>query len=134
MAIYIYIYIRTQTTEDSAERSNRILQRGDGRSNNISGQIQSESVRDSEISQGSGRQRSLDKWKMSLLSYLNSPEDMERCNGIMGVPITFLDKYNPDQFELLGMMASTQITDYNFGYPFINGKKRYARILIRRKV
>ena len=59
---------------------------------------------------------------------------MERCNGIMGVPITFLDKYNPDQFELLGMMASTQITDYNFGYPFINGKKRYARILIRRKV
>ncbi len=25
------------------------------------------------------------------------------CNcGVMGVPITFLDKYNPDQFELLG--------------------------------
>lgn len=23
-------------------------------------------------------------------------------NGIMGVPITFLDKYNPDQFEILG--------------------------------
>lgn len=24
-------------------------------------------------------------------------------NGIMGVPITFLDKYNPDQFEIIGM-------------------------------
>lgn len=24
-------------------------------------------------------------------------------NGIMGVPITFLDKYNPDQFEVLGL-------------------------------
>ena len=24
-------------------------------------------------------------------------------NGIMGVPITFLDKFNPDQFEILGM-------------------------------
>lgn len=26
----------------------------------------------------------------------------ERCSGIMGVPITFLDKYNPDQFEIIG--------------------------------
>jgi hypothetical protein len=24
--------------------------------------------------------------------------------GVMGVPITFLDKYNPDQFELIGNM------------------------------
>ena len=24
-------------------------------------------------------------------------------NGIMGVPITFLDKYNPEQFELVGI-------------------------------
>ncbi|OXB09554.1 modification methylase [Flavobacterium plurextorum] len=26
-------------------------------------------------------------------------------NGIMGVPITFLDKYNPDQFEIVGMTS-----------------------------
>lgn len=25
-----------------------------------------------------------------------------QCNGEMGVPITFMDKYNPDQFEILG--------------------------------
>ena len=54
-------------------------------------------------------------------------------DGIMGVPISFLDKYNPKQFEIIGNMASTQIDNYNFGYPFINGNKKYARILIRRK-
>ena len=26
-----------------------------------------------------------------------------RCNGVMGVPITFLDKWCPDQFEILGI-------------------------------
>ena len=25
-----------------------------------------------------------------------------RCSGIMGVPVTFLDKYNPEQFEIIG--------------------------------
>ena len=25
------------------------------------------------------------------------------CNGWMGVPITFLDKFNPDQFTIIGM-------------------------------
>ena len=55
-------------------------------------------------------------------------------NGVMGVPITFLNKYNPEQFEVLGIMASTQITEYNFGYPYVDGKKKYARILIRKRV
>ena len=54
-------------------------------------------------------------------------------DGIMGVPISFLDKYNPEQFEILGFMASTLVTDYNFGYPYIDGKKKYARILIRHR-
>ena len=53
--------------------------------------------------------------------------------GAMGVPITFLDKYNPDQFEIIGAMTTTKIDEYNFGYPFINSKKIYARILIKNK-
>ncbi len=53
--------------------------------------------------------------------------------GEMGVPITFLDKYNPEQFEIVGQMATTKVDDYNFGYPYVNGKKIYARILIRRR-
>ncbi len=53
--------------------------------------------------------------------------------GVMGVPVTFLDKYNPDQFEIVGQMVTTKIDEYNHGYPYINGKKIYARILIRNK-
>ena len=30
-------------------------------------------------------------------------------------------------------MANTSITETNFGYPFVNGKRKYARILIKRK-
>lgn len=54
-------------------------------------------------------------------------------DGVMGVPVTFLDKYNPDQFEIIGAMTTTKVDEYNFGYPYINGTKIYARILIRRK-
>lgn len=53
--------------------------------------------------------------------------------GQIGVPITFLDKYNPDQFEIIGQMATTKIDEFNYGYPYVNGKKIYARILIKHK-
>ncbi|MBQ7196669.1 MAG: adenine-specific methyltransferase EcoRI family protein [Synergistaceae bacterium] len=51
----------------------------------------------------------------------------------MGVPITFLDKYNPEQFHILGL--DRYIPDNpKPGRRFtINGKEIYARILIRRK-
>ena len=29
------------------------------------------------------------------------------CNGILGVPITYLDKYSPEQFEIIGMLQSS---------------------------
>lgn len=54
--------------------------------------------------------------------------------GTMGVPITFLYKYNPQQFELVGQMVTTKVDAFNFGYPYINGEKIYARILIKHKV
>lgn len=53
--------------------------------------------------------------------------------GTMGVPITFLDKFNPDQFEIIGQMATTKIDEFNFGYPYVKGSKIYARILIKNK-
>ena len=53
--------------------------------------------------------------------------------GTMGVPITFLDKYNPNQFEIVGQMATTKVDEFNHGYPYINGKKIYARIIIKHK-
>lgn len=36
------------------------------------------------------------------------------------------------QFEIIAQMANTNVDDYNFGYPFVFGKKKYARILIKR--
>ena len=58
----------------------------------------------------------------------------EKCNGIMGVPITFLDKYCPDQFEIVGL--DRYIKDNpRFGHRFtINGRETYARILIKHKM
>jgi len=53
--------------------------------------------------------------------------------GTMGVPVTFLDKYNPTQFEIIGQMATTKVDEFNYGYPYVNGKKIYARILIKNK-
>lgn len=32
-----------------------------------------------------------------------------RCNGVMGVPITFLDKYNPEQFEIVGITLGNTV-------------------------
>ena len=58
-------------------------------------------------------------------------------DGVMGVPISFLDKYCPEQFEILG---KTNNRDSGRGYltgddptAMIAGKKLYHRILIRRR-
>jgi hypothetical protein len=55
-------------------------------------------------------------------------------NGIMGVPVTFLDKYNPDQFELLGNLGCYAPDGYSLiSAIYVNGKKIFKRIAIRRK-
>ena len=55
-------------------------------------------------------------------------------NGIMGVPITFLDKYNPEQFEILGLDRYTVPKEYLVGGRVaIGGKPKYARILIKKR-
>ena len=56
--------------------------------------------------------------------------------GAMGVPITFLDKFNPNQFEILGHMSShgKEPRGIPNESPFLNGKWLFSRILIRRKV
>jgi len=63
-------------------------------------------------------------------------------DGGMGVPITFMDKYNPDQFEILN--ANDHRKSENIPIKFhglikdkdgcVNGKNKYVRILIKRRV
>ena len=62
-------------------------------------------------------------------------------DGAMGVPITFLDKYNPDQFELLGATESEGkgfsnglwFPESGVAQPVIRGKRVYKRLFIRNK-
>jgi hypothetical protein len=56
-------------------------------------------------------------------TYMDIPLDYE---GVIGVPITFLDKYNPDQFEILRFRKGDDGKDLS-----INGKSLYFRVLIR---
>ena len=54
--------------------------------------------------------------------------------GVMGVPITFLDKYNPEQFEIIGLDRYTVPKEFLVGGRLaIDGSPKYARILIRNK-
>lgn len=52
-------------------------------------------------------------------------------DGIMGVPVTFLDNYNPDQFEIIGLdryIGKNGDKDFT-----INGKLLFRRLLIKKK-
>lgn len=71
---------------------------------------------------------------------VNIPVDYD---GVMGVPITFLNKYNPDQFEIVGSDADVKegllpelvksSWDGKIDRAYLNGKRMYARIFIKRK-
>ncbi len=52
-------------------------------------------------------------------------------NGAMGVPITFMNKYNPEQFEIMGQTGVDIVLEK--GRPYINGKRMYTRLIIKRK-
>ncbi len=54
-------------------------------------------------------------------------------DGLMGVPITFMDKYCPDQFEIVGVLNHGCDSEYDLAKPTLNGKDLYSRILIRKK-
>ncbi|MDR2952355.1 MAG: adenine-specific methyltransferase EcoRI family protein, partial [Treponema sp.] len=70
-------------------------------------------------------------------------------DGVMGVPISFLDKYCPEQFEIIWQASGNtrasapkkilEILNYHphsedrGGCPVINGVRAYSRVLIKRK-
>ena len=71
-------------------------------------------------------------------------------DGIMGVPLTFLDKYNIEQFEIIGIGCGNSWANYpdtlkalafdpemkyggGLGTAILNGKPLYTRLFIRKK-
>lgn len=63
-------------------------------------------------------------------------------DGVMGVPITFMDKYNPLDFEIIGadeaegtgFSNGLYIQNSKYKQCYANGKRIYKRIFIRKKV
>lgn len=60
-------------------------------------------------------------------------------NPIYGVPISFLDKYCPTQFQIVGITENADYLSYlyikgcdKYDRPYINGKRMYSRILIKK--
>ncbi len=66
-------------------------------------------------------------------------------DGVMGVPITFLDKHNPQQFDVVGLAAgNSRATGLYYSVPYtphpedrggcgvVNNTRKYARILIKK--
>lgn len=50
----------------------------------------------------------------------------------MDVQVTFIDKYSPNQFEIIGLATPSKYYGNVECKTKINGKNKYARILIRR--
>lgn len=62
------------------------------------------------------------------------------CNGIIGVPITFLDKWNPKQFKLFGatesegtgFSAGLWYSNSKIAQPLIKNNRKYKRLFIQK--
>lgn len=80
-----------------------------------------------------------DNYKAIEVPFTNAiPSDYK---GVMGVPISFLDKYNPEQFEILGidtdvkdgklndLIKESWIGKLDRGY--LDNKRAYSRILVK---
>lgn len=68
-------------------------------------------------------------------------------DGVMGIPVSYLNKYNPKQFEIVGLAAgNTKTNKLNFEVPYtpheldrggcgvVNGVRKYSRVFVKRKV
>ena len=63
----------------------------------------------------------------------NSGDIPENYDGVMGVPITFMYKYNPEQFEIVGVFNHGCDSEFDLAKPTLNGKELYTRIAIRKR-
>ena len=64
---------------------------------------------------------------LEFIDYADEDETMD-YDGVMGVPITFLDKHNPEQFKIIKFRKGNDEKDLS-----INGKYPYFRILIQKR-
>ena len=73
------------------------------------------------------------------LRHISGSSFVARCNGVMGVPITFIDKYNPEQFELIGatesegkgFSAGLWSESSGVAQAIVAGRRKYKRLFIK---
>jgi hypothetical protein len=86
-----------------------------------------------EIKKKPATYRKYDNYDAIEIPLINAiPSD---CEGVMGVPISFMDKYNPDQFEIVGSNRGVdQDLDKVYGKgSYIDGKETFKRLFIKHK-
>lgn len=59
---------------------------------------------------------------------INIPIDY---NGIMGVPISYMSKHNPEQFSIVGIFNHGTDHEFDLAKPILYGKELYPRIAIK---
>lgn len=75
--------------------------------------------------------RTLDNYDALFINTINDiPDDYD---GEMAVPITFISRHNPDQYEIVGILNHGCDNEFDFAKPILDGKEKFSRILIRRK-
>lgn len=109
--------------------------------------------KDTEITATIGKD-DLQGWKdiyhddLTVISTDNKTVDVKIDRPILGVPITFFDKYHPSstipnvtiikhnlgkEFDIIGEAKDGSDSNFDFCKPIVNGTHKYARILIRAK-
>ena len=103
------------------------------------------------VCQNMHQKKNMTYWRREIATYTSEERSSmaeflsERyCNGIIGAPITYLTKHNPEQFIIIGLgngningnEPECYIRGFNDkgGAPLIGKRFAYARILIRRKI
>lgn len=98
------------------------------------------------VRQDTCQKKNITYWRREIVTYTSKERGSmaeflsERyCNGIFGVPITFLDKYNSAQFEIIGATESEGkgfsnglwFAESGIAQPLINKQRKYKRLFAR---
>ena len=80
-------------------------------------------------------------FKILTENYGYKKEELVYISGVMGVPISFMDKYCPEQFEILGATESEGkgfsnglwCEESDVSQPLVTGERKFKRIFIRKR-
>lgn len=65
---------------------------------------------------------------------VNKTKDIpDNYNGVIAVPISYICKYNNDDFQIVGIAKHGSDSKYDLCKPIVNGKEKFTRLLIKRR-